>query len=620
MGNWLKIGVLIAICLIPLFIAPAFASSSLYTKINPEEPTSYFEIVFQRTVFIEYDEGGIFAGILSDRSWEIRVSADSSNSGVKDLQNKLNQKILSDGSIVKVSDLNVNYTATLEGRGLYAAIDYIIILSGKLSNYVIIENEERTILDLGWRGMTVYEPVVINGAEINFPISAIKEKEAYVYNNIVGTEAEDLLSEPLMNAESIKDKPLTTWNFLVNPDLTFSTFTIDKTRIERVKNAAFTVDKSYNVKSIESHDSANLQVFGFAAVDNLEGREILGVTPTAPEVYTSKEESARTESSNGFDYDLYDGFYIEYGKCNLTTEASLELLEIMINQLVKELLEESFCVLVENSVFEFDKITSEGVLTTKYKFSENFGPVTFFNSGYFDGLPIVLPNDWEVGDSLRYSLGTITSLDYNGIKQKTINEQQIDVYEFVGEDFADNDGTLAQYGVNLQYDKKSGFLVDSFIDIKVANVFGSASIELVMEAIDISKPPLRVILPSNGGGCLIATATYGSELAPQVQMLREIRDNSLLQTQSGQSFMEGFNSFYYSFSPTIADYERQNPVFKEAVKVTITPLLASLSLLNYVDLDSEESVLGYGIGIILMNVGMYFVAPAIIIHRIKKYV
>jgi len=84
----IKILVLVAICLIPLFIAPAFASSSLYAKINPEQPTSYFEIKFLRTVFIEYDEGGIFAGILSDRSWETRVSADSSNSGVKDLQNR----------------------------------------------------------------------------------------------------------------------------------------------------------------------------------------------------------------------------------------------------------------------------------------------------------------------------------------------------------------------------------------------------------------------------------------------------------------------------------------------------------------------------------------------------
>ncbi len=122
----------------------------------------------------------------------------------------------------------------------------------------------------------------------------------------------------------------------------------------------------------------------------------------------------------------------------------------------------------------------------------------------------------------------------------------------------------------------------------------------------------------NGGGCLIATATYGTELAPQVQMLREIRDNSLLQTQSGQAFMESFNEFYYSFSPVIADYERENPVFREAVKIGITPLIASLSILNYVDMDSESDVLAYGISLILLNVGIYFVTPLAIILKIKK--
>jgi len=112
-----------------------------------------------------------------------------------------------------------------------------------------------------------------------------------------------------------------------------------------------------------------------------------------------------------------------------------------------------------------------------------------------------------------------------------------------------------------------------------------------------------------GGGCLIATATYDTELSPQVQMLREIRDNSLLQTNSGLTFMTGFNQFYYSFSPTIADWERENPIFKEAVKLTITPLITSLSLLNYANMDSEAEVLGYGISLILLNVGMYIVVP-----------
>ena len=72
-----------------------------------------------------------------------------------------------------------------------------------------------------------------------------------------------------------------------------------------------------------------------------------------------------------------------------------------------------------------------------------------------------------------------------------------------------------------------------------------------------------------GGGCLIATAAFGSEMAPQVQFLREIRDNTVLQTESGTSFMTGFNQFYYSFSPVVADYERENPAFKEAVKIAI---------------------------------------------------
>ena len=123
-----------------------------------------------------------------------------------------------------------------------------------------------------------------------------------------------------------------------------------------------------------------------------------------------------------------------------------------------------------------------------------------------------------------------------------------------------------------------------------------------------------------GGGCLIATATFGTELAPQVQQLRELRDNYLMKTESGSAFMESFNQFYYSFSPGIADLERENPVFKEAVKLTITPLITSLSLLNHVDMDSEYEVLGYGISLIILNLGMYFVAPVIIIHRIRKYV
>jgi hypothetical protein len=119
-----------------------------------------------------------------------------------------------------------------------------------------------------------------------------------------------------------------------------------------------------------------------------------------------------------------------------------------------------------------------------------------------------------------------------------------------------------------------------------------------------------------GGGCLIATATYGSEMASEVQQLRELRDNALLNTESGTQFMGMFNDVYYSFSPIIADYERENPLFKEAVKIAITPMISSLSLME--NANSESEVLSIGISVIMLNLGMYLGVPAVVIVGIRK--
>ena len=121
---------------------------------------------------------------------------------------------------------------------------------------------------------------------------------------------------------------------------------------------------------------------------------------------------------------------------------------------------------------------------------------------------------------------------------------------------------------------------------------------------------------SKGGGCLIATATYGSEMSQQVQQLRELRDNQLLNTESGTAFMGTFNDVYYSFSPTIADMEREHPMFKEAVKIAITPMISSLSLME--NANSESEVLSIGISVIMLNLGMYLGVPAIVIIGIKR--
>lgn len=113
----------------------------------------------------------------------------------------------------------------------------------------------------------------------------------------------------------------------------------------------------------------------------------------------------------------------------------------------------------------------------------------------------------------------------------------------------------------------------------------------------------------DGGSCLIATAAHGTELAPQVQMLREIRDGAVMSTASGASFMSGFNALYYAFAPAVADLERQSPAVREAVRIAIAPLLASLSIMSLAEDGSDAQVLALGSAVIALNVGLYVAAP-----------
>ena len=138
--------------------------------------------------------------------------------------------------------------------------------------------------------------------------------------------------------------------------------------------------------------------------------------------------------------------------------------------------------------------------------------------------------------------------------------------------------------------------------------------------IEKSSEGIQEINEKGGGGCLIATAAYGSELAPQVQFLREIRDNTVMSTESGASFMTGFNQLYYVFSPTIADMQRENPMFQQVVRAFITPMISTLSIMTLAEDGSEGQVLGLGLSVIALNLGMYVAAPATMGFAVNRYI
>lgn len=119
-------------------------------------------------------------------------------------------------------------------------------------------------------------------------------------------------------------------------------------------------------------------------------------------------------------------------------------------------------------------------------------------------------------------------------------------------------------------------------------------------------------------GCLIATAAFGSELTPQVQFLRDFRDQRILSTAAGSSFMNVFNSWYYSFSPQVADYEREQPWLQATIKTAVYPLLGILHVAEkgYGLSDGEEGSVLAGFATSSL-IGMVYLSPAAVAIRKK---
>jgi len=119
-------------------------------------------------------------------------------------------------------------------------------------------------------------------------------------------------------------------------------------------------------------------------------------------------------------------------------------------------------------------------------------------------------------------------------------------------------------------------------------------------------------------GCLIATAAFGSELTPQVQFLRNFRDKQIMSTLAGSSFMNVFNAWYYSFSPAVADYEKEQAWLRNLVKTAIYPLIGILyiSEMGYSSMQGEYGAMTAGLIASSMIGALYFGPLALSVRRI----
>jgi len=331
-------------------ISPVFASSQLEVTIDPNSDTAIAKMVYQRTINLDYSDGGNLAETMNGMSKEISFSVDSSNSGVQSLISKINSYTLSQGSQAQITDLTLEYKTLMTGRSTSMSVDYTITLHPTIHNFVIKQGSGNspTLIDVDWRGFGVVGPVVINtpaygDVEINLPISTFERFTPALALSLKSSDAGEIMSTRLMDGDEIKAQPIGNWHFLFDPTgigadashygfqtgSVISSFTMGESSLreglirEQVNESAFNSDKTYRITSYESSGNASIDIIGFANRDTLGTSEIFGVTPNAPEGYAST-------SSGEFPA------YILYGMAGMAAAGGAAMMMISKRKLNKE--------------------------------------------------------------------------------------------------------------------------------------------------------------------------------------------------------------------------------------------------------------------------------------------
>jgi len=122
--------------------------------------------------------------------------------------------------------------------------------------------------------------------------------------------------------------------------------------------------------------------------------------------------------------------------------------------------------------------------------------------------------------------------------------------------------------------------------------------------------------------CIIATVTFGSEVTPEVQFLRNFRDHLVLSTRAGSAFMNVFNTWYYSFSPQVANYIASHDSARGPLRIALYPLIwvLELSSATYVSLafSPEFAIIAAGI-LASALIGLTYLTPiAFSLTRLRK--
>ena len=304
---------IVAVGLIAGMVAAGWGANAwavlLEARIDPYDTESRFKVTYLKTYSIWYPDGGMIADELRGQNTFISEEYNFRHPDVQSLIERLNERIVSSGSQARISDMKVSYSFGLSGGQDGATIDYKIILNGHITDYNITKYAQRTLVDLGWRGLSVDGGVTMGEHEINDPFAFVEANAPVTAGVISGTAADRIFDAYLINADAVLEKPLERWRFLLDPThcnvdarsdagpyslsssiyvCVLSDWTMDESilreeqQVEIVEEEVIVADREYMIRSAQAPNQGHLSIIGFGVIDTLEGVDIAGVTPNVP--------------------------------------------------------------------------------------------------------------------------------------------------------------------------------------------------------------------------------------------------------------------------------------------------------------------------------------------------
>jgi len=187
--------------------------------------------------------------------------------------------------------------------------------------------------------------------------------------------------------------------------------------------------------------------------------------------------------------------------------------------------------------------------------------------------------------------------------------------------FVELGSELTQKGLELLCEELStAFMLNSVLRLTFS-VLDDPHVEYfkvcVVEQLEEAPQPSKEVRSP----CIIATVAFGSELAPEVQFLRDFRDHIAMRTLAGRAFMDVFHSWYYLWSPHVAEWLRGNELGKMVVRDLLKPLLWSLHVAteaySVLSFNPELAIIATGL-IASMLIGLAYATPLAIIVKLTK--